>query len=153
MTSEGPLKSNFLENQARDISTPAYKKFPVVLLSVIFVVGVIVGIWQLALFVMAYPKLAAAKNISLQLQHPKMEAGTAFVDMEVTNGNDQPIKNMTVKYTISGATSEAVSEGQISVPCDIPARGKKVVEHVNLGALAQPASKMHAEVSEAVVGN
>jgi len=151
MTSEGPLKTNFLENQARDISTPAYKKFPVVLLLVIFVVGAIVGIWQLALFCMAYPKLSAAKNVSLQLQHPKMEAGNAFVDMEVNNGNDLPLKNMNVKFNISGADGAVVREGQLSVDCDVPASGKKVLEHLNLGSLSQPAAKMHAEVAEATL--
>jgi hypothetical protein len=152
MTSEGPLKTNFLENQARDISTPAYKRFPFVLLLVIFVCGAIVGIWQLAVFCMAYPKLSAAKNVSLQLQHPKMESGKAFVDMEVNNGNDQPLKNIAVKFNISGADGSVVNEGQLSVDCDVPASGKKVIEHLSLGALSQPAAKMHAEVSEATLG-
>jgi hypothetical protein len=152
MTSEGPLKTNFLENQAREISTPAYKRFPTVLLLVIFAVGVVVGIWQLALFCMAYPKLSAAKNVSLQLQHPRMEAGNAFVDMEVDNANDLPLKNMSVKFSISGADGSVVSEGQLSVDCDVPGTGKKVIEHLRLGALSQPAAKMHAEVAEATLG-
>jgi hypothetical protein len=153
MTTEGPLKTNFLENQARDISEPAYKKFPVVLLLVIFIVGAIVGIWQLVQFGLAYPKLAAAKNVTLQLQHPKMESGNAVVDMEVNNGNDLPLKGMTVKFSIFGPSGETVREGQLSVGCDVPASGKKVIEHLSLGALSQAAAKMHAEVTEATVGN
>ncbi len=149
--SEGPLKTNFLANQAKDISTPAYKKFPVILLLIIFAAAVVFGIWQLVSLTISYPKLVAAKNVQINLESAKMEGGYAFVDLEVVNDNDAVLTKMNVKYDIYGGNGDTIGEGNLPIEKSVPAGGKMLIKHVKLGALTENAGKMHAEVTEATL--
>jgi hypothetical protein len=117
----------------------------------IFALTVIVGLWQLANMVISYPKIAAAKNIQIKLERPQLKDGSAFVDMEIDNGNDLPLTSVNVKYTIYSTSGGTASEGNISILKDVPAGQKAVAQNVKLGSLSESAGKMHAEVTDAIL--
>lgn len=144
------LKTNFLDKQARENAAPASKSFPVMVLMIIVGLGVAAGLITLAMYAMSYPKVTAAHNVQMQLTNPKLENGSAFVDVQVTNDNPSPVKSMSVHYTITGASGATISEGTIPIDRTIAAGEKALVPHVRLGAITEPPKSLHADVVEAV---
>ncbi|MDR3615694.1 MAG: hypothetical protein P4L53_19200 [Candidatus Obscuribacterales bacterium] len=141
--------SSFMDRQARENAEPALKKFPVIVLLSILGVGALVGLFFLVQFLMTYPQTSAAKNVQLTLVNPKIEAGTAFVDVQVVNDNNASVKQMTMHYTITGASGGTISDGDISLDQLVAAGSKAVIPHVKLGAISEAPKSLHADVTQA----
>jgi hypothetical protein len=142
-------QSTFMDRQARENAEPAIKKFPVIVLLSVLGVGALVGLFFLVQFLMTYPQTAAAKNVQLTLLNPKIEEGCAFVDVQVINDNNASVKQMTMHYTIAGASGATISDGNISLDQLIGAGSKAVIPHVKLGAISEAPKSLHADVTQA----
>jgi hypothetical protein len=141
--------SSFLDRQARESAEPAYKKFPVMVLLILVGIGVIGGLFLLGSFLLTYPQASAAKNVSLTLLKPELKDGSAFGDVQVQNDNNASVKQMTVHYTITGASGATISDGNVSLDQLIPAGAKVVIPHVKLGAVSEAPKNLHADVTAA----
>jgi len=141
--------SSFMDRQARENAEPALKKFPVIVLLSIFGVGALVGLFFLVQFLMTYPQTSAAHNVQLTLLNPKIEAGSAYVDVQVINDNNASVKQMTMHYTIAGASGATISDGNVSLDQLVAAGSQAVIPHVKLGAISEAPKSLHADVTQA----
>ena len=141
--------SSFMDRQARENAEPVLKKFPVIVLLSILGVGAIVGLFFLVQFMMTYPQTSVAKNVELTLSNPKIESGTAFVDVEVVNNNNASVNKMKMHYTITGASGNNEVTGDVMVDQLVGAGSKAVIPHVKLGPVTEAPKSLHADVTEA----
>ncbi|HNB22863.1 MAG TPA: hypothetical protein PKZ32_10605, partial [Candidatus Melainabacteria bacterium] len=74
-TSETRIKTNFLENQAKEVSGKKMSKGPLVAFGVVFLAGVTFGGYKVAEFLMNYETIAMMKNIELILDSPTTKNG------------------------------------------------------------------------------
>jgi hypothetical protein len=148
--SDGELShSSFMDRQARENAEPALKNFPVIVLLSILGVGALIGLFCLGQFLMTYPQTAAAKNVLTTLINPKIEDGTAYVDVQVINDNNASVKQMTMHYTIFGASGATISDGNVSLDQLVAAGSKAVIPHIKLGAVSEPPKSLHADITQA----
>lgn len=140
--------STFMDRQARELAEPALKKFPVIVLLSILGVGVLAGLFFLVQFLMTYPQTSVAKNVQLSLSNPKIEDGSAFVDVQVINDNNASVNKMKMHYTITGANG-GISDGNVMLDQIVGAGTKAVIPHVKLGAVSEEPKSLHADVTEA----
>ncbi|HEY9676367.1 MAG TPA: tetratricopeptide repeat protein [Drouetiella sp.] len=152
MTEQERIKTDFMDRQAREISTPMLQKGPVRIAIAIVVIGVIFGIYSAVTFFINLPKNSAINNVAVNLQDPDLQDGIARVDVTVTNLNTFPVDHVKFKYTISGPDGNAAATGDVGVDEQNPAGASRRFHHVKLGPLAGEAARMKAELTDLKMG-
>jgi len=150
-TSETRIKTNFLENQAKEVSGKKMSKGPLVAFGVVFLAGVTFGGYKVAEFLMNYETIAMMKNIELILDSPTTKNGQATVDIVVRNNNPFPVQNFEISYTIDGTTGGNVSRGVAKIDNLVPAADERKFATVSLGAISGEPGKMHVDLTAAKV--
>lgn len=148
-TGETRIKTNFLENQAREVSDKKMSKGPIIAFGIFFLAGVSFGGYKVAEFLMNYETIAMMKNIELILDSPTTKNGQATVDIVVRNNNPFPVRNFEIAYTIDGATGSNVAKGVAKISTLVPAADERKFATVALGAIQGEPGKMHVDLSSA----
>jgi tetratricopeptide (TPR) repeat protein len=150
-TGETRIKTNFLENQAKEVSDKKMSKGPMIAFSIIFIAGLGFGGFKVAEFLMNYQTIAMMKNIELILDSPTTKDGQATVDVVVRNNNPFPVKDFAFKYTIDGTNGGNVAAGTAKIDNLVPAADERKFAAVPLGAIKGAPAKMHVDLSQAVI--
>lgn len=148
-TGETRIKTNFLENQAKEVSDKKMSKGPIIAFAIFFLCGVSFGGYKVVEFLMNYETIAMMKNIELILDSPTTKNGQATVDIVVRNNNPFPVKNFEVSYTIDGASGNNVAKGVAKISSLVPAADERKFAAVPLGAIKGAPGKMHVDLSSA----
>jgi TolA-binding protein len=140
------IKTNFMDNQAREISKPSLSrgKIAIILVAVLGVVGF--GVYQAVTYIMNMGKMLAVKSVVVSMQHPGMFDGTAMVDATVTNLNPTSVSHMVLHYNIMGPAGSSVAAGVVNIPNAVPAGDSRTFSHVKLCKLTDQAARMQAEI-------
>lgn len=146
MTDEQSLKTNFLQNQAKESATPAMKSAPVRIVLFLVGMGILVGAFQLVMFVVNFDQIQAIKNVEVVLDNPGLMNGIATVNVKVTNLNPVVISDMALRYTITGPDGASASSGTVNIPDRVPPGDARTFRHVKLGPLTDEAHRMHADL-------
>ncbi len=146
------IKTDFMDRQAREISTPLLQQGPVRIVIAIVTVGILFGGYNLVMFVMNMGKNAAIANVAVNLKDPDLQDGVARVDVNVSNLNPFWVDKIQFKYTISGPDGNAAATGVVGVPDQVPAGASRTFHHVKLGPLEGEAARMKAELVDLNVG-
>lgn len=150
-TGETRIRTNFLENQAKEVSHKKMSKGPVVGFAVVFLAGISFGAYKVTEFLMNYETIAAMKNIELILDSPTTKDGQATVDVVVRNNNPFPVKNFAFSYTIDGTGGGTVASGTAKIDSLVPAADERKFAFVPLGAITGSPAKMHVDLSAAKI--
>ncbi len=150
-TGETRIKTNFLENQAREVSDKKMSKGPIIAFAIFFLAGVSFGGYKVAEFLMNYETIAMMKNVELILDSPTTKNGQATVDIVVRNNNPFPVKNFEIAYTIDGASGNNVAKGVAKIGTLVPAADERKFAAVPLGAINGAPGKMHVDLSSAII--
>lgn len=150
-TGETRIKTNFLENQAREVSHKKMSKGPLIAFGIVFLSGISFGGYKVAEFLMNYETIAMLKNVELILDSPTTKNGQATVDIVVRNNNPFPVKDFAIAYTIDGASGGNVAKGVAKIPTIVPAADERKFATVALGAINGAPGKMHVDLSSAVI--
>lgn len=150
-TGETRIKTNFLENQAKEVSDKKMSKGPIIAFGIVFLAGISFGGYKVAEFLMNYETIAMMKNIELILDSPTTKDGQATVDIVVRNNNPFPVKGFEVSYTIDGATGSTVAKGVAKIPTVVPAADERKFATVPLGTISGAPGKMHVDLTGAVI--
>ena len=150
-TGETRIKTNFLENQAKEVSDKKMSKGPLIAFGIVLLAGVSFGGFKAAEFLMNYETIAMMKNIELILDSPTTQNGQATVDIVVRNNNPFPVQNFEISYTIDGTTGGSVSKGVAKIENLVPAADERKFATVSLGAINGEPGKMHVDLTSAKV--
>jgi len=150
-TSDTRIKTNFLENQAKEVSDKKMSKGPLIAFGIVFLAGVSFGGYKVTEFLMNYETIAMMKNIELILDSPTTKNGQATVDIVVRNNNPFPVQNFEIAYTIDGTTGGAVSKGVAKIENLVPAADERKFATVSLGAINGEPGKMHVDLTDAKI--
>ena len=150
-TSDTRIKTNFLENQAKEVSDKKMSKGPLIAFGIVFLAGVSFGGYKVTEFLMNYETIAMMKNIELILDSPTTKNGQATVDIVVRNNNPFPVQNFEIAYTIDGTTGGTVSKGVAKIENLVPAADERKFATVSLGAINGEPGKMHVDLTDAKV--
>lgn len=150
-TGETRIRTNFLENQAKEVSDKKMSKGPMIAFGVIFLAGISFGGYKVAEFLMNYETIAMSKNIELILDSPTTKDGQASVDVVVRNNNPFPVRDFAFKYTIDGTNGGNVAAGTAKIDNLVPAADERKFAAVPLGAISGAPAKMHVDLSAAKI--
>ncbi len=146
------IKTDFMDRQAREISTPLLQQGPIRIVLAIVAIGVLFGGYNLVMFVMNMGKNAAIANVAVNLKDPDLQDGVARVDVNVSNLNPFWVDKIQFKYTISGPDGNAAATGVVGVADQVPAGASRTFHHVKLGPLQGEAARMKAELVDLNAG-
>ena len=152
-TGETRIKTNFLENQAKEVSHKKMSKGPLIALGIVFLAGVSFGGYKVVEFLMNYETIAMMKNIDLILDSPTTKDGQATVDVIVRNNNPFPVKDFAFKFTVDGVTGGKVAGGIAKIDNLVPAVDERKFASVPLGAISGDPAHMHVDLSAAVIAD
>ncbi|MBX9950314.1 MAG: hypothetical protein K2Y39_14190 [Candidatus Obscuribacterales bacterium] len=150
-TTDTRIKTNFLENQAKEVSDKKMSKGPLIAFGIVFLAGISFGGYKVTEFLMNYETIAMMKNIELILDSPTTKNGQATVDIVVRNNNPFPVQNFEIAYTIDGTTGGNVSKGIAKIENLVPAADERKFATVSLGAINGEPGKMHVDLTAARV--
>ena len=148
---ERPLKTDFLDKQAKANSAPG-GRLPLMVLGGVALIGIIFGAYQLVMFIMNYDKIQAIKNVAVTLQKPEVFDGIAKVDVIIQNMNPQTISDIAFKYNILGPSGDTASSGVAHIAEMVPAGGSRHFQHVSLGPLTGNSTRMQTELVDLKLG-
>ncbi|CAN5398077.1 hypothetical protein BH10CYA1_BH10CYA1_00120 [soil metagenome] len=149
---EQHIKTDFMDRQAREMSTPMLQQGPVRIVIAIVVIGILFGGYNLVMFVMNMGKNAAIGNVAVNLKEPDLQDGVARVDVNVANLNATWVDKIQFKYIISGPDGTVAASGVVGVPDKVPAGATRTFRHVKLGPLQGEAARMKAELVDLNMG-
>lgn len=152
MSEEPYIKTDFMDRQAREMSTPMLQKGPVRIALAIVAIGIIFGAYNLVMFVINMDKNTAINNVAVNLQDPDLQDGIARVDVTVSNLNVFPVDHVKFKYTITAPDGSPAATGDVGIAEEIPAGASRTFHHVKLGPLQGEAARMKAELSDLKMG-
>lgn len=150
-TGETRIKTNFLENQAKEVSDKKMSKGPIIAFAIVFLAALSFGAYKVAMFLMNYETIAMMKNVELILDSPTTKDGQATVDIVVRNNNPFPVKNFEITYTIDGTSGGNVAKGVAKIDNLVPAADERKFATVSLGAISGAPGKMHVDLTDAVI--
>ncbi len=150
-TGETRIKTNFLENQAKEVSHKKMSKGPIIGFAIVFLTGISFGAYKVTEFLMNYETVAMMKNIELILDSPIAKNGQATVDIVVRNNNPFAVRNFAIAYTIDGASGSNVAKGVAVISNLVPAADERKFAAVSLGAIKGEPGKMHVDLSSAKI--
>lgn len=149
--SDTRIKTNFLENQAKEVSDKKMSKGPLIAFGIVFLAGISFAGFKVTEFLMNYETIAMMKNIELILDSPTTKDGQATVDIVVRNNNPFPVQNFEIAYTIDGANGGSVSKGVAKIENLVPAADERKFATVSLGAMKGEPGKMHVDLTGAKI--
>lgn len=149
--SDTRIKTNFLENQAKEVSDKKMSKGPLIAFGIVFLAGISFAGYKVTEFLMNYETIAMMKNIELILDSPTTKNGQATVDIVVRNNNPFPVQNFEIAYTIDGANGGSVSKGVAKIENLVPAADERKFATVSLGAMNGEPGKMHVDLTGAKI--
>jgi tetratricopeptide (TPR) repeat protein len=149
--SDTRIKTNFLENQAKEVSDKKMSKGPLIAFGIVFLAGISFAGYKVTEFLMNYETIAMMKNIELILDSPTTKNGQATVDIVVRNNNPFPVQNFEIAYTIDGTTGGSVSKGVAKIENLVPAADERKFATVSLGAMNGEPGKMHVDLTGAKI--
>jgi len=146
------LKTNFISHQAGEMSAPAARSVPGLIVIAIAVVGVCYGLFKLAVWVIDYKKTTAMQYVDVTFSPPLSANGRATASVEIENMNPVPIKDTMIKFTIKGARDQDLRRGQVVIPQSVPAGEKRTFAKLELGAMPAGAGKLSATLADLKLG-
>lgn len=149
--SDTRIKTNFLENQAKEVSDKKMSKGPLIAFGIVFLAGISFAGYKVTEFLMNYETIAMMKNIELILDSPTTKNGQATVDIVVRNNNPFPVQNFEIAYTIDGANGGSVSKGVAKIENLVPAADERKFATVSLGSMNGEPGKMHVDLTGATI--
>jgi hypothetical protein len=152
MSEERPLKTNFMDNQAREISQPAFGGGAKKIVLAVVLLALAFALFQVVMFFMNMGKSTAMRNVYVTVKNPAMMDGVAKVDMTINNLNPTSISNIKVRYTILGPSGTTVASDVVTIPDTVPAGDERTFQHVKLGGFTDQSARMHAELEDVVLG-
>jgi tetratricopeptide (TPR) repeat protein len=152
MSEEERIRTNFMDNQARDLSKPALSKTKLRVIIAVALIALAFGLYQAINFVMNLGKITALNSVAVTLQHPGMLDGVAMVDVTINNLNTTAISNIGFQYDILGPNGVAVATGVVTIPGTVPSGDSRTFPHVKLGQLTEQAARMQAKVVDVQLG-
>lgn len=151
VSDENRIRTNFLENQAKEVSHKERGKAPLIAFGIVALGAVSFGCYQAVNFLLNYQSIAMLKSIELILDKPTTTDGKATVDVVVRNNNPFAVKQFQFAYTIDGVDGGTVSSGTVTLPTAVPGADERKFANVSLGAITGEPAKMHVDLSKAVI--
>lgn len=146
-----PLKTDFYDKQAREISKPGVP-LPLIVLGAVVLAGVVFGAYQLFLFIVNFDKNQAIKNVAMTLQKPELFDGIAKVDVKIQNLNPQSISDISFRYNILGPSGDTAASGIAHIPEMVPIGATRRFQHVTLGPLTASTQRIQTELLDLKLG-
>ncbi len=146
------IHTDFYTKTAKDVSGSAMTQLPVrIVMVLVACLGVyclyLAGMWFINL-----DKASAMQNVSVSIMKPKEKDGIAMADIEVSNLNAFPIKNVAISYNISALDSNDLGSGKVTLTQTVPAGDSRVFPEVKLGSVNGKPRRMHSELADLEFG-
>jgi tetratricopeptide (TPR) repeat protein len=151
MSEERPLKTDFYDKQAREISKRGVP-LPLMVLGAVVLAGILFGGYQLTMYILNFDKIQAIKNVAVTLAKPELFDGVAKVDVSIQNLNPQSISAIAFRYNIIGPTGDTAASGIAHIPEMVPIGATRRFQHVTLGPLTASAARMQTELIDVKLG-
>src|ERR1700719_1494054 len=98
MSDQAPIKTNFMDAQAKESSQSPLKLLPVRIFIGIVVIGILFGAYKVVDYILNFDKISTMKNVEINLKSPSMKMGQALVDVKLYNYNTVPIHGASFRY-------------------------------------------------------
>lgn len=149
---QAPLRTNFLENQAKEGNVSAFKRGPVLFVLILVAIGVLYGIYSGVIYFLNIEKHMAKRNIEIFFNRPEMRNGDAYVQVRVRNLNSNDVKNIVFRYKVNDPAGKSLASGLVTLPYVVPAGDEREFSGVKLGSVSGGGSRMDAELVELTPG-
>lgn len=145
---QAPLKTNFLENQAKEGNLSTFKRGPILFVLILIAAGVLYGVYQGVMYFLNIEKHMAKRNVEIFFNRPEMKNGEAYVHVRVRNLNPNDVQNIVFRFKVNDPSGKSLASGTVTLPYVVPAGDEREYSGVKLGSVSGSGSRMDAELLE-----
>lgn len=149
----GAVKTSFFVNQAKESEIPAWRTGPFKLIIALMACLAAYGIYQGVMMFINFDNIKAADAVDAHISKIKTkEDGDTIVQVEVSNFNPAPIKNVVISYQMLDAKGNTLKDSEIVLKNSIPAGDARIFADIDLGALKGKPDKVTQKVKSLIYG-